>query len=126
MEPKKELSQKEHDETLKKYYDELSLHDKLYSVLGFARQPISREFALDLSGIKYDQLNEPDKKQVDSIFSKEDVIMSTNEGTQKYWLEENSRKKLAEDPKLKEAVNFIMAKELWSNFEDILGSLDES
>src|SRR6266404_5258590 len=115
MEPKNEMSQKERADKMREYFSNLNAKDKLYAVLGFARQPMTRGLALDLGSIKYDELNDEEKKQVDKIFKQNDVDITTVEGEQKYWLNEDARNELAKNADLKEAANLAIADSLWKD-----------
>lgn len=84
----------EQDKSTKPEYRSLGEADKMRAILGAVMEPVSKQLALDLSGIQYDQLDDATKAKVDSVFSEEGVETTNVEGVSKYRLGDEGRESL--------------------------------
>lgn len=75
-------------------YETLKDDEKLYAILGAVEEPVTKERAIELSGINYKSLDDEQKAKVDSAFTKEGIDFTEESGVKKYLLRNQERERL--------------------------------
>ncbi len=76
----------EQDKSTKSEYGSLGEADRARAILGAVRKPVSKQLAIDLSGIDYDKLDNEAKVRVDAVFSEQGIENSKDGGLDKFRL----------------------------------------
>jgi len=63
----------EKDKSTKLEYSSLSASGKVRAILCAVMEPVTPGGAVELSGVKYDQLDDKEKAEVKAVFSEEDI-----------------------------------------------------
>jgi hypothetical protein len=104
-------------------YDALSDDEKLNAILGAIQSPISKERAIQLSGINYASLDDEQRIKLNSVFSQKDVETTEEKGgVSQYILGEEARQKLSKKVDMVTVHRAIAKKKL----EEIYGKHDTS
>ena len=80
----------------KREYSSLNNAEKVYAILGTVRGPVSKNYAIKLSGIDYENLPEDQKLEVNSVFGHEDIETTEEGEITKYRLSDEKREELRE------------------------------
>ncbi len=102
----------EQDQSTKLEYESLSATDKMRAILAAVFKPVPKQFAIHLSQIDYDKLDDEAKAGIDSVFLEEGVESSKDEETDKFRLGDKGREKLAETLEMKSVHKAIADKML--------------
>lgn len=102
----------EQDKSTKPEYTSLGEADKMRAILGAVIEPVSKQLAIDLSGINYGELDDEMKAKVDAVFSEEGVENSKDGETYKFRLGDEGRAKLAGSVEMKSVHKAIADKML--------------
>lgn len=81
-------------------YDTLEQDQKVRAILGAVMEPVSKKFALELSGVDYANLDDDEREKVDAVFGEEGIETSEDEST-KYRLNDSGREKLEKSVDMK-------------------------
>ncbi len=65
-------------------FSALNPDQKVRAILAVVKKPVSREFALDLGGIDYNELETEEKEKIDKIFDEEDIDMTKVDNQDRY------------------------------------------
>lgn len=65
-------------------YSTLNNPDKMKAILSGILQPVSKQLAIELSGIEYEQLSDEEKNKVDAVFADQYVSTSDHDGVLRY------------------------------------------
>ncbi len=102
------------EQSIKRDYSSLSEEEKIRAILGAVIEPVSKQFALDLSGIDYDRLNTEMKERINNLFDDDEVKKEIVDGDCKYILNELGRERLAGNIDMR-SVHSIIADKLWGD-----------
>ncbi len=87
--------------SIKPEYKQLSNADKIRAILGAVMEPVSKELAISLSQIDYNELEIEEKATVDAVFLGQGVETSKVGETDKFRLGDEEREKLTESVDIK-------------------------
>jgi hypothetical protein len=93
-------------------FGDLNIAERVHAVLGAVKEPVSRQLALDFSGVNYDELKDDERKAVDSVFSGEEIVTTHVEDADRYWLNDDAKTKLATSVDMKSVSGQIANKML--------------
>lgn len=102
----------EQDKSTKPEYTSLGEADRMRAILGAVMEPVSKQLAIDLSGIDYDKIDDETRAKVDAIFSEEGIESSKDGETDKFRLGDEGREKLAGTVEMKSVHKAISDKML--------------
>lgn len=77
-------------------FEALSPFDKVRAILSAVMEPVSQDFALELTGIDLEGLPEEEKSKIQSLFgqtmeSSDEVVISSKDGTSLYIASDSTR-----------------------------------
>ena len=93
-------------------YSSLDDKDKVHAILGAVLEPVSKQFAIGLSGINYEEMDDEQRIKVDSIFTRVGIETTEESVGTKYRLSDEEREKLSRRVDMK-TVHGAMADKLW-------------
>lgn len=98
-----------------KEYDSLNTDERVYAVLGAVAEPVSKQLAIELSGINYDSLDNEQKAKIASVFNDESLEITEKNSVNLYLLSPEGRAKLGKSVDMKtvhSAIAAVLSKEL--------------
>lgn len=103
------MGQKEGEEKSKPLqYNSLSEPLKVKSILGSILEAVPKQLVIDMSGVRYDELDEKIRAQIDETFAGEEINISNVDGEDRYILKDEARNKLKKTVDLESAENVII------------------
>jgi len=100
-------------------FDSLALSEKVRAVLAAVREPVSRDFALNLAGIELEALSPDQAHAVEAVFDSPDTDESSGEYGSSYRLSETARSLVDKD--VLGAANHRITESLWEGFTEDFG-----
>jgi hypothetical protein len=107
------------NETSKVIYQDLTSLDKVKAILAAVQEPVSQAFALELAGIKLEELPEQEKTEIQKLFiqgmeSSDEIVVSSKDGTPLYQASDAAKSAIEQRTDMK-TVHGIIADKLMSN-----------
>jgi len=99
---------------VKREYDNLNDSEKVTAILAVVMEPVSKPFAIELSGVDYSHLDEKAKKEVDELFTSEGMEVAKVGEDIRYRLGDKARESLSTGIDMK-SVHGKIADKLWGD-----------
>lgn len=82
-------------------YNTLDDDEKVNAISGAVFEPVSKQFAIELSGINYDGMEDEQRAKVELVFAQAGIEAAEDNGVTKYRLGDKEREKLDMDVDMK-------------------------